>query len=246
MGKAVVIDPQFKAKLDRLAETKMLGEMGVSIRAIGEASDAEEAGSKFKMVESLLAARSVDFVTYAGAGGRVEAMESSVDPNDVDLITESELRKRRPDLVSLIESTIQEKTNMDKTLQEQLTEAQAALTAKSAELVAAQAKLTEATTAQAAAEKLAAQAEIAKLLTESKLPAQAQERLKTQFAEAIKLDGVAEAITKEAEYIKSLGVVTKKNGAEQNEAAAGKVDLNESFRALGLSEAEAKIAASAR
>jgi len=57
-------------------------------------------------VESLIAARSVDFVTYAGAGGQIEAMESATRDNeiDVDLVTEAALRKRRPDLIRLVEN----------------------------------------------------------------------------------------------------------------------------------------------
>ena len=101
---AVVIDPAFKAKLEALNQNKLLPQMGVSIRAIGEASDGEHNGKKAKIVESLIAARSVDFVTFAGAGGRVEAIESAGDENDVDLIDESQLRARRPDLIELIES----------------------------------------------------------------------------------------------------------------------------------------------
>lgn len=69
---AKIIDPQFKAKLALLGESQMLNTMGVSIRAMGEAKPGEAEGRKGNVVESLLAARSVDFVTFAGAGGQVE------------------------------------------------------------------------------------------------------------------------------------------------------------------------------
>lgn len=72
---AKVIDPQFKAKLALLGESKMLNTMGVSIRAMGAAKNGEAEGKKGKIVESLLAARSVDFVTFAGAGGQVENLQ---------------------------------------------------------------------------------------------------------------------------------------------------------------------------
>lgn len=72
---AKVIDPQFKAKLALLGESKMLNTMGVSIRAMGEAKAGEAEGRKGNVVESLLAARSVDFVTFAGAGGKVEDLQ---------------------------------------------------------------------------------------------------------------------------------------------------------------------------
>lgn len=71
---AKVIDPAFKAKLALLGESKMLNTMGVSIRAMGESKTGEAEGRKGAVVESLLAARSVDFVTFAGAGGEVESL----------------------------------------------------------------------------------------------------------------------------------------------------------------------------
>jgi hypothetical protein len=69
---AKVIDPQFKAKLALLGESKMLPTMGVSIRAIGTAKPGEAEGRKGDVVESLTKAASIDFVTFAGAGGQVE------------------------------------------------------------------------------------------------------------------------------------------------------------------------------
>jgi hypothetical protein len=69
---AKVIDPTFKQKLALLGEANMLNTMGVSIRAMGTAKDGEAEGRKGKIIESLLGARSVDFVTFPGAGGQVE------------------------------------------------------------------------------------------------------------------------------------------------------------------------------
>jgi len=66
MGEAVVIDPTFKEKLQALASKNMLSEMGISIRASGEVSAKEIDGVETSYVESLLSARSVDFVTFAG------------------------------------------------------------------------------------------------------------------------------------------------------------------------------------
>lgn len=76
-AQAAVVDPAFKARLEELDKHGMLNDMGISIRAIGEASRSVIDGVKTDCVESLTAARSVDFVTFAGAGGRVEAMESA-------------------------------------------------------------------------------------------------------------------------------------------------------------------------
>ncbi len=73
-GSGVVVDPVFKSKLDLLHKNGLLKEMGVSIRAMGRQSDGEMDGKKIKVVESLSHARSVDFVTFAGAGGQVETL----------------------------------------------------------------------------------------------------------------------------------------------------------------------------
>lgn len=72
-GIAVPIDPAFKTKLETLKTEGLLGQMGISIRALGESKDGEAAGKKGKIVESLVRARSVDFVTFAAAGGGVQA-----------------------------------------------------------------------------------------------------------------------------------------------------------------------------
>ena len=70
-GTAVLIDPAFKSKVETLNEHKLLPQLGVSIRAAGKYADTPPADGS-RAVESLDFARSVDFVTFAGAGGRAE------------------------------------------------------------------------------------------------------------------------------------------------------------------------------
>jgi hypothetical protein len=70
---AKVIDPAFKLKLENLKSAGLLSQMGVSIRCAGEVKDSTASPV---LVESLTDCRSVDFVTRAGAGGQIEAMES--------------------------------------------------------------------------------------------------------------------------------------------------------------------------
>lgn len=253
MGEAAVIDPVFRAKLDRLAETKLLGEMGVSIRAIGESYQGEVEGVNTAVVESFIAARSVDFVTYPGAGGRIETIEADAaraDAHDLELVTETQLRSRRPDLVLLVESKVIKETEMQKTveqLEKELRESAEANTKLTAELKEKDNAILKAN----------AKVAIGALLTESKLPAKAQERLAKQFAEALNADGVKEAIEAEREYIKALGgtatpaagsgVRNMGTASSVNEGATDgtekKVNLVESFKLMGLSEEEAKIAA---
>lgn len=253
-AQAAIIDPAFRAKLEMLNSQKMISDMGVSIRAIGEASTQEVEGLETTYIESLLAARSVDFVTYAGAGGQVDAIESAVaDPNDVDIITETVLRKRRPDLIELIETKFQ--GEQMKTAEQQLGEANTQLADTKKKLEEATKRIEE---SEKVAKKASAAAELTKMLSESKLPKVSQERLKKVYAEAVSTDGMKEAITAEQEYLKTLNVeITKHNGAEEN----GSTEVQESaeqpskkksataveaFMAMGFTEAEAKIAAAGK
>lgn len=248
-AKAAVIDPPFKAKLEELNKQGLLHEMGVSIRAIGEASPAEVQGTKTNLVESLVRARSVDFVTYAGAGGQVEAIEATHDENDVDLVTESQLRERRPDLITIIESHHVVEETVLKTLEQQLQESQTALATANAKVTELETKLTE---SDKATKKATAAIELTKLLSESGLPTKAQERLRKQFAEAVEVTGMKEAIDEEKEYIKSFtgkpavvkNMGTENNGTQESDNGDGKKpNLVESFQLLGMSEKEAQLAA---
>lgn len=95
----------------------------------------------------------------------------------------------------------------------------------------------------------AAKTELARLLTESKLPEPAQKRLQKQFEAAEAVTGMKEAVDAEAEYIKSLGPIrSKHNGAGDNHNEVGESDpkkakesLIESLKANGMSEKEAQI-----
>lgn len=59
----------YRAALDELAP-----HIGVSIRALGRATHGEAEGRKGPIIQALTAARTVDFVTQAGAGGKVIEM----------------------------------------------------------------------------------------------------------------------------------------------------------------------------
>lgn len=236
MGEAQVIDPAFKSKLKTLSESGLLQDMGVSIRAVGRSTSREIDGRQTMYVESLLHARSVDFVTYAGAGGQVMAIESAVssDEHDADLMTESAFRQRRPDLVSVIETKVKE--NAMKTQEELLKEKDVQIAALTTQINESNVKV--------------ATAELSRLLSESKLPEVAVTRLKKQFEGAVKTEGMSEAITAEVEYIKSLQptpvVADKKNGAAHNGtevSESAKPDLKKGFMKLGLTKEQAEIAA---
>jgi hypothetical protein len=83
----------FAQKLPELAP-----HIGVSIRALGKATTGEAEGKKGPIIESIVAAKSVDFVTVAGAGGKVlELFEAarSRPREEVREVTEEEARQLR-------------------------------------------------------------------------------------------------------------------------------------------------------
>lgn len=114
---------------------------------------------------------------------------------------------------------------------------------------------TKLTVVESTGKKAAAAAELTKLLSESKLPEKAKERLRNQFKEAIDVTGMKEAVVSEQEYIKSLGVTDGGGSVVRNmgEADQGvdkgdkKVSLAESFAKLpGMTKEQAEIAAAGR
>jgi vacuolar-type H+-ATPase subunit I/STV1 len=270
---AAVIDPEFKKKLENLAQHKKLGEMGVSIRAAGEASDAEIEGHRTQLVERLILGRSVDFVTYPSAGGGVEVLESAraSDELDLDVVSLAQLRERRPDLIELIESNGGNTMNEVEQLREQLkakekelkTLTEAAETKAvdkiKVELKETQEKLKKAEEVTKEVAKVTAIAEankvLKKLLEESKLPKKAQERVLVQFKDAETDEGMKEAVTSMVKFMKEVAPdqVTDLGGGDGDGSGDGagdavKVEADRKarvgrFQKMGLSEAEAKVAA---
>ncbi len=69
LGEAVVVEPWLQERLATLRDKNMLADIGVSINAIGTATKGTMEGVKTNVIERIVRARSVDFVTEAGAGG---------------------------------------------------------------------------------------------------------------------------------------------------------------------------------
>jgi hypothetical protein len=99
--------------------------IGVSIRALGKAGTREIGGKKVRTIEAIEQAKSVDFVTVPGAGGRVlDLMESArgrqqqggTPPGDNDM-GEAELKEAQGKITAL-ESTIAEQGKTIARLQE--------------------------------------------------------------------------------------------------------------------------------
>ncbi len=249
-AKAVIVEPWLKEKLATLRDNGLLKEMGVSINAIGSASDATIEGVKTKLIEHLIRARSVDFVTEPGAGGTVNVFES-VDPNvDIDLIDVAQIKERRPDIIRLLEAEIEAKNkqeaNKKMALEEEvtkLTESNQTLTKENGEL---KTQIAEVAKAKAKAE---AQALIKEAVNKAQLPEAAKTKLLEQFKEAEKTDGIDAAIKAESDYIAKLKESGKPRGMGSTASGyPGKShqELVETFMATGMSKEKAEIAATGR
>ena len=235
LGEATIVEPWMQAKLATLRDKGMLSEMGISINAVGNATKTEIQGVKTNLIEKIVRARSVDFVTEAGAGGTVNVFESGAEQTDIDLIDITQLREHRPDLIKLVEADIETKNKQEvkkhmeiteevKTLQE----SNETLLKENAEL---KAKITEADKAKAKAE---AQAIITEAIAKATLPDAAKAKLTEQFKLAEKADGIAEAIKAEGDYLAKITEAGKvKNlGGGVDETKTTKTALRESFRRM--------------
>jgi len=82
-GVAVITDPLFLARVQRLAATGLLSELGASINVVGLGNKAVREGIETFVVDGVDGNdpfRSVDWVTEPGAGGRAELLEAAAGP----------------------------------------------------------------------------------------------------------------------------------------------------------------------
>lgn len=248
--KATIVEPWMQEKLATLRDKGMLQDMGVSINAVGMASAGEINGTKTKMVERLVRARSVDFVTEAGAGGGVDIFES-VDPQfDIDLIGVDELKEHRPDLVELLETSIRQELNKEETKLSEQEENIKALESQIATLTQekdeAVTKLAEADQERAKAE---AQATIKEAVDKAELPQAAKDRLIKQFSEAAAADGIELAINEERDYIGSLSGAGEIRNLGRSDVPGGEAthaEMVEAGKDLGMNDEQAEIFANGR
>ncbi|MFA5558613.1 MAG: ChaB family protein [Methanofastidiosum sp.] len=246
IGKATIVEPWLQEKLARLRDSGMLSEMGISINAIGSASDAEIEGVKTKLVERLIKARSVDFVTEAGAGGSVDFYES--ERVDIDLIELPELKDRRPDLIEAVRietknDVLKEVKQLDE-LKEKITELEKQIGNITAERDVLKAKIAEAEKAQRVAE---TKAKLDEALLKSELPEPAKSRIMEKFQNAESAEGIEEAIKAEADYIAKITEAGKVRNMGETKIP-DKGNLKESFRKMhpDWTEAQLEIAVSGR
>lgn len=259
---AAIIDDAFRAKLKRLQEHGLLNEMGVSMWVYGNGIHSEVDGVKTMLIESLTKARSVDFVTLAGAGGMVEVFESmaAVDV-DVNLIGLESLREIRPDLVEAIETEARVKSGAsqkgDKTMEEiegvktELAEANKGLAEAVAAREAAEGQAKELKEQAANAKREGARAVAKEAVAKADLPEPAKARVLQQCEDMQEGFDVDAALKAEREYLNALVEAAKVKGMGAGDKAEGDAEkdqatLVESYRKMYESRGMNKVDAERR
>ena len=234
VGEAHVIEPWLKEKLSTLRDKGMLQDIGVSINAIGQATEAEIEGVRTLSVEKLIRGRSVDFVTEPGAGGGVQVYESALTEYDVDLVTLDNLVERRPDLVKEIQTSVKNEIMKEAKKMGELEEKVALLESEKQELATERDTLkSQVEEAEKAKAKAEAQAKLNEAVSGSELPEPAKTRILERFKDAESEEGIAEAIKAEQDYLaelKNAGVVTS-NG-ESKPLEVNQESLRESWKRM--------------
>lgn len=234
VGDAMIIEPWLQQKLAMLREKKLLSEMGISIRAAGTGTKGKIDGKDANIVERITRVRSVDFVTEAGAGGGVLLYETERD-FDIDIVSLSVLKERRPDLIKSIETEVKEKTMKEvkkaMEIEEELKDTKEQLETVTKERDEAVDKLSESDKAKRIAE---AKSVIDDAISKAELPEAAKERLTERFKDAESADGIEDAIQTEKDYVDALSEASKpKNlGGSQPNPEEDKKALRESFKKL--------------
>ncbi|KKL80843.1 hypothetical protein LCGC14_2000720, partial [marine sediment metagenome] len=235
LGDAVIVAPWMKETLANLRDKDLLSEMGVSINAVGRASEAKIDGFKTAFIEQLVMARSVDFVTESGAGGEISLYEAGSPEFDVDLVGVETLRERRPDLVEVLERDVRAEAKQSRRLnvddQERIKELTEQLATRTTELGEANGKLDEADKATA---KATAQASIKEAVDKAELPDAAKTHLLASFSEAVDTEGLEVAIQTEKDYVTAIreGGRVKGMGPSGESKEDAEKALRESFKRM--------------
>ncbi len=247
-GIAEVHEGWLKAKLAALGEKGMLPEMGISINAVGTATKGQIDGKDTLIIEKLVAARSVDFVTEPGAGGIVTFYESDRN-HDVDLVELATLKEKRPDLIKAVEANVREEIKQEV---KKAMENEALIKEKDEQITTLTKERDDLKEAAEKAEKdkakAEAQATIKEAVDKAELPGAAKERLLERFKDAETADEIEKAIQSEVDYIAKLSEAGKVKGLGKTMVDPEKDHkaLVESFKGMGMSDEGAETAAKGR
>jgi len=237
---------EYKEAIEELAP-----HIGVSIRASGRASQGEADGRKGPVIESITSAKSIDFVTKPGAGGKVIEMFEAARPGTDTADQVSGVASATP--------TDEEHDDMSEQLAKQLTEA----TGRLEQLEQTNARLQEALLLRDARDFVSTHIAGSTLpdVTKSRLveslvqnPPIAQGQL-DRDAYATRID---EAVKTETEYLQQvsgygsgritgMGSTSQQGGGYQDvDDAAIQKRMADAFQRMGLNESESAHAANGR
>lgn len=231
----------------RQAVDEMAPHIGVSIRALGKASDGKADGRFGKLISEIAAVRSVDFVTAPGAGGRVVEM--------FEAARVGRTLTPGPSPAGRGEDDSSDKEVYDVEELEKLVQANEGLASRVTELEAQNAQLREGLLLREARDLVTG------TLASMEMPAMTRTRLTEALAmKPVLADGaldreataaaVSEAAKKELAYlaeVAGVGRVRDMGGLPTSPAALDSTArMTEAFRDLGLSDEAAKVAANGR
>jgi len=227
---------------DLLESDKVFREhVGISINTSGRMSEGMIDGEKMEIIDQIVAPRSADWVTEAGARGRVLNLVESNRLREegktmLKTVTLHEMINERPDLVKIIEARVREDMEKEYKIRETkaIQEAVKPLETKIAESDAREVQAKEAV-------------KVRDLVEASKLPARSRERMITRLCEKsyesiTKLEEtVKAAIEEELKYLKEVGGVKIGAGEDNTKNEEGAEKITEGLEArLGIKKEEKK------
>jgi TolA-binding protein len=202
-----------------------------------------ETGRRFHLVESLFG-KSLDLVTYAGAGGEVQSLKESHEDGRPTSV--ADLTSKYPSLKDQIDQRRESAGDMEFEFNEseehgvKLEEAQKLIKELNEKIKALESAKDEAKEKETAAEleeakkkiaQLEAGADITEAISKSELPDEAKNRLKEQHKDSTDSEGIDEAIKAEAKYLEKLGVPKGKKKAAGPSTKKHLGDIDESSEA---------------
>lgn len=235
MGKIYVHDSWFWEKIQ---DPVFRENIGLSINANGKRTIKEVGGKPMEVIEKIFAPKSVDWVTEPGARGRVAHLLESNNQGENNMealktVKLEEVKSARPDLITIIETETRAKV-------------EAELQAKTETAVKEAVKpLQEKIDAMENEKiKLAESNKISELVSKSKLPKKAQEKVIAEVSaqlyndEAKLTEAVNAKVKAELEYLKEVGGI--KIGVNEGNANTGSGATAGLLKRLGIKETETK------
>jgi hypothetical protein len=217
--KAVVYDPPTLEKLTLMKKVGALDAVGTSVNYYGTSSKVQYEGRTVDNIEAIDELNSLDFVTEPGAWGDIARVESKAarvaQPERKVFVMDEETKK----LFERMEAALKEQTT------------------------ATEAARNEAAEARKEAKAARVSAQIEKMLTDSKLPEETVERLRVHFEGVDTIEGVADTIKAEADYIVALhkrfeAAAKTKSGDPPRRRTNIVVGMGNTGKGVGTTEAE--------